>query len=163
VTAPDWRLSSLPLLIVYGTPAPQGSKRALGPGRMIESSKKVKPWRHAVLAVALKTTSQWRAHPDARPGEYWYWPIEGPVSVEITFTFNKQKQAPKNVRTWPITRHFGDLDKLVRSTLDALTDAHIWNDDSQVVDLSATKHFTDHPYPHVLSEPGAVIRIRPIP
>ena len=37
---------------VSGTPAPQGSKRHVGGGRMIESSKKVEPWREAVARVA---------------------------------------------------------------------------------------------------------------
>ena len=30
---------------VLGLPAPQGSKRHVGEGRMVESSKRVKPWR----------------------------------------------------------------------------------------------------------------------
>ena len=38
---------------VYGTPAPQGSKRHVGRGVMVESSKKVKPWREAVKQAAL--------------------------------------------------------------------------------------------------------------
>jgi hypothetical protein len=37
---------------VYELPAPQGSKRHVGNGRMIESSTKVKPWRQAVIAAA---------------------------------------------------------------------------------------------------------------
>ena len=37
---------------VYGTPAPQGSKRHVGRGVMVESSKKVAPWRQDVVAAA---------------------------------------------------------------------------------------------------------------
>ena len=37
------------------SPAPQGSKRHVGGGRMIESSAKVKPWREAVRSEALAT------------------------------------------------------------------------------------------------------------
>ena len=37
------------------TPAPQGSKRHVGNGRMVESSAKVKPWREAVRQEALAT------------------------------------------------------------------------------------------------------------
>lgn len=36
-----------------GTPAPQGSKRHVGRGIMIESSRKVRPWRAAVVAAAV--------------------------------------------------------------------------------------------------------------
>ena len=35
---------------VHGLPAPQGSKRHVGKGVMVESSKYVKPWREAVKA-----------------------------------------------------------------------------------------------------------------
>jgi hypothetical protein len=37
---------------VYGLPAPQGSKRHVGGGRMIEASKKVGPWREAVVRAS---------------------------------------------------------------------------------------------------------------
>ena len=38
---------------VRGVPAPQGSKRHIGHGIMIENSKKVKPWRQDVRAAAI--------------------------------------------------------------------------------------------------------------
>jgi crossover junction endodeoxyribonuclease RusA len=37
---------------VRGLPAPQGSKRHVGGGRMVESSANVKPWRADVRAAA---------------------------------------------------------------------------------------------------------------
>ena len=37
---------------VNGLPAPQGSHKHVGGGRMVESSKKVKPWRQDVKAAA---------------------------------------------------------------------------------------------------------------
>ena len=37
---------------VPGIPAPQGSKRYLGPGRVVESSKRVAPWRADIRAAA---------------------------------------------------------------------------------------------------------------
>ena len=36
---------------VLGLPAPQGSKTHIGNGRMVESSKRVKPWRRQVAAA----------------------------------------------------------------------------------------------------------------
>lgn len=48
---------------VAGVPAPQGSK-VLMRGRMIESSKKLKPWREAVRQAAAEHVldEQWTAH-----------------------------------------------------------------------------------------------------
>ena len=42
---------------------------------------------------------------------------------------------------WPVTKP--DLDKLTRALLDALTDAGIWRDDSQAVELHAEKIYHD--------------------
>jgi hypothetical protein len=39
--------------VVYGLPAPQGSKRSLGNGILVESSKAVRPWRQDVKHAAL--------------------------------------------------------------------------------------------------------------
>lgn len=57
-------------------PAPQGSKRHVGNGRMVEASAKVKPWRFAVSQAALAT------------GEPM---TDSQVSVLITFMFNRPK------------------------------------------------------------------------
>ena len=40
---------------VLGTPAPQGSKRHVGRGIMVESSRLVGPWREAVKAAVAAT------------------------------------------------------------------------------------------------------------
>lgn len=40
-------------ITVHGLPAPQGSKRHVGRGVMVESSKNVKPWRSAVVWAAI--------------------------------------------------------------------------------------------------------------
>ena len=48
-------------LSVYGIdPAPQGSKRHIGKGRMVESSKRVGPWREAVRQSAVGTVNKLR-------------------------------------------------------------------------------------------------------
>lgn len=39
-------------VVAYGTPAPQGSKRHVGNGVMVESSKRLRPWRQDVKAAA---------------------------------------------------------------------------------------------------------------
>ena len=111
-------------IIVYGTPAPQGSKSfkglVNGHAVMAESSKKVKPWRMDVKAAA----EEYLRSPGAAP-------IPGAVVASMIFTMPKPKSAPKKRRTWPSTKP--DLSKLIRSTEDALTDAGIWGDDARVI------------------------------
>jgi len=120
---------------VPGIPAPQGSKRHVGNGRMIESSKKVAPWRHAVIQKVQEL--------DLVLG------LIEPLTVSVTF----QLPAPKALkREWPSVRP--DLDKLLRSTFDALTMSGLWIDDSQVVALMAQKQYATGK-----KEPGAWIRI----
>jgi Holliday junction resolvase RusA-like endonuclease len=106
---------------VRGIPAPQGSKRHVGGGVLVESSNKVAPWRQDVR----------RAAADAMNGHL---PFDGPLEVLVTFTLAK----PRTVkREMPHVRP--DLDKLVRSTLDALGSAGVYGDDSQVVSLVTLK------------------------
>jgi Holliday junction resolvase RusA-like endonuclease len=125
------------VIVVYGEPAPQGSKRHVGNGVMIESSKKVKPWRQDVVTAALAAyyqdvTGEW-LHSDARA------PLDGPLAVRMTFTLRKPASAPKTRRTWPDRKP--DLSKLVRSTEDALVTAGVIADDARIVDLVAAKRF----------------------
>ena len=138
-------------ITVHGKPAPQGSKRHVGRGVMVESSTKVKPWREAVKHAALAAV-----HPTG------FRRLDGPVRLDIVFVFDKPKAAPKRRRTWPITRASGDIDKLQRSTFDALTDAGLFRDDAQVVDVHARKVYTDDP-DAPLQVPGAVIRVSEVP
>ena len=49
---------SLLQFYVVGDPAPQGSKKHVGNGRFIESSKKLAPWRAAVADSAFKAWSE---------------------------------------------------------------------------------------------------------
>ena len=119
------------IFVVEGlSPAPQGSKRHVGGGRMIESSAKVKPWREAVRQEALATGAPMAA---------------GPVFVQLTFRFIRPKghlNTQGNLRQSAPIEHIKrpDLDKLVRSTLDGLTGA-LFTDDSQVAFMVASKEY----------------------
>jgi len=68
--------------------------------------------------------------------------FDGPVSVMLTFHMVKPKSYPKT-RVLQHTKK-PDIDKLVRSFNDAMTGV-IWRDDSQVVNLSAMKKYSDTP------------------
>ena len=54
-----------------GVPAPQGSKRHVGMGRMIESCKALKPWREMIIADAKKLGIEA--------------PLDTPVGVSLVF------------------------------------------------------------------------------
>jgi Holliday junction resolvase RusA-like endonuclease len=145
--APD-----LTVIVRDHRPAPQGSKRHVGRGRLIEQSKRVTPWRVAVDTAAKQAmNARWLAGDGEEE-------LSGPLSVEVAFTVRKPASAPKRRVTWPITRDSGDIDKLLRSTLDALTTSGAIADDSMVVEVIARKM---HPGEGLdaLDAPGAVIRI----
>lgn len=138
---------------VYGMPAPQGSKRHVGHGVMIESSKKVKPWREAVKWAGLMAC---KGMPDSDPRC-----ITGPISVDMTFTMPR----PKSAKIGAKADRRPDLSKLIRSTEDALTDIGAWEDDARVVECLARKVYVGdiwpgHPEWDGLTTPGAKIRIR---
>lgn len=156
-------------IVVYGTPAPQGSKKFVGlaksgRGILADDSKKTKPWREDVKLTALGTQ-----HAENCNYERFRYPTErecnctrennrfkGPVCVEIYFTLVKPKSAPKRTQTWPDKKP--DIDKLCRSTLDALVTAGTIEDDARVVSLTAHKVFPgEHTW--ALHVPGARIRV----
>lgn len=139
---------------VHHRPAPQGSKRHVGHGRLLEQSKRVAPWREAVdtAARAARVVSHIGDVPVHKPS------LDGPLSVEIIFTVRKPASAPKTRVTWPTTRDSGDIDKLLRSTFDALSTSGAIADDSRIVEVVARKVFPGEGL-DALETPGAVIRV----
>lgn len=148
------------VITVLGKPATQGSKRArpiykgrgdakvfTGRVAQVEDNKEShKAWRTAVKDAASEALS-------GRPRIE-----ETPVHVAVIYCFDKPSSAPKRRRTWPIKRSSGDIDKLQRATFDALTDAGVYKDDSQIVRVDAQKVHTDD-LNAPLRTPGAVIRV----
>lgn len=106
------------LLFVPGRPAPQGSKRSFGHGRMVEMSKYVGTWRDDVRAACLQA---WNGRP----------PLDGPLIFEAEFVRKRPAGAPKTYT--PADSTAPDLSKLVRATEDAITSAGVWHDDARVV------------------------------
>lgn len=137
-------------IVVYGSPAPQGSKKfvgvakSTGRGILAEMSKKVKPWRQDVKAAAIA----------ARNGAS---PLDGPLRVRMVFTLPKPASAPKRRRTWPDKRP--DLSKLLRSTEDALTDAGVIADDARIVGFDRLEKVFPNEDPEALEAPGVRIEI----
>ena len=140
---------------VQGPPAPQGSKRHVGGGRMVEMSKAVGPWREAVRAEAQVVRSRevpgsvmWRTTPMsvtivfilARPVSHW-----GGQHHDAGYI---RDSAPK----YPAKRP--DLDKLARAVLDGLVMGGVMADDAQVVILHAYKKYAADG-----EAPGAIIEV----
>ncbi|WP_420100159.1 RusA family crossover junction endodeoxyribonuclease [Corynebacterium sp.] len=111
---------------VPGTPAPQGSKKYVGhrAGRpvLLESSAKVRPWRAVVAQVAALNCRGI---------------IDGPVHVTTEFVMPRPKSLPKRVLHMVKKP---DLDKLIRSTLDALSGI-AYVDDNRVTTIHASKRY----------------------
>lgn len=106
---------------VPGVPAPQGSKRHVGNGIMVESSKKVPAWRSAVSLIAHATHKR----------------FTGPVEVTCEFVMPRPKRLGATKQE-PMTQR-PDVDKLLRSTLDGLTNSGIIPDDSHVTCVHGSK------------------------
>lgn len=123
---------------VAGTPAPQGSKRHVGGGRMIESSKTLKPWRDAVRRAAAEHA------PEA--------PLDEALRVSMDFYLPK----PRRTKFGKHPAGKPDADKLARAVNDALTDSGLIADDSRIVALHARKHWA------VDQEPGVTITVEPL-
>ncbi|MGH9249435.1 MAG: RusA family crossover junction endodeoxyribonuclease, partial [Acidimicrobiales bacterium] len=85
-------------------------------------------------------------------------PMTGPVAVALRFTLRRPASAPKRRRTWPIGARSGDIDKLQRAILDALTDVGVWKDDAQVVHVDAGKDYQGAD--GYLDRPGVTITVR---
>lgn len=151
-------------IAVHGTPAGQGRVSFFGRGRAVHSNhKKLMPWRASISAAARDAILLNFPADAARVEDGKFVPIlTGPVLAEITITVPKPKSAPKRLTSWPITRTSQDIDHHARAVLDALTEARVWKDDAQVVELTIRKVY---PWEGVdaLGEPGAVIRLWQVP
>lgn len=123
---------------VEGTPAPQGSKVSYGKGQMVESSKKLKPWRDRVTVVAKTRV------------------LDEPMDGHLRLIVNFYLPAPLKSKFGSRPAGTPDLDKLVRAVGDALTASKLIKDDARIVSLIAHKHWT-------LDTPGAEITIERLP
>ena len=147
---------------VIGNPAPKGSKSAfvnsagraqLLEGRTAGQRTKLGAWKAAVhyAATAAAATSGFYA---SRNG--WA-PIAEPVKVSITFWMPRPKTGPnaKPSTLWHIATP--DVDKLLRSTLDAVVAANVLADDRFCAVVTCSKRYVDGD-----AEPGASVVIRPL-
>lgn len=116
-----------------GTPVPQGSMKVINGHILHSQGSALALWRSTIALSARFAGAN---------------PIDGAVGINITFRVRR----PKTVkREYPTVAP--DLDKYIRGCLDALTGI-CYTDDSQVVDISSRKVYSD--------TPGADIKIFPV-
>jgi Holliday junction resolvase RusA-like endonuclease len=84
-------------------------------------------------------------------GELLY-PRPTPVVVEVLVNLAKPKSKSQYV-WWVVTRP--DLDNIVKSILDGLNRSNVWEDDSQVVRISASKTYAARG-----EEPGVIVGVK---
>lgn len=119
---------------VTGIPAPQGSKRHVGRGVMVEQSKYLPAWRKNIITAAKM---QYRGNP-----------LDQPVQVRAVVYMPKPKR-PK----FPVPAVAPDTDKLARAIGDALQYAGVVKDDARIITWHITKQYAEG------RPPGAVIHI----
>lgn len=74
---------------------------------------------------------------------------EHAVKVDVLFVFKaRRKTEIGNFKTSK-----PDIDNLLKAALDALTDAGMWSDDSQVVQVNAAKMYGITPYMEISIQP----------
>lgn len=126
-------MSYTPLAEIWipGRPRSKGSLKVISPRgqkpRLIEDHKHSKPWRQQMVKAMRDPQRE---------------PYAGPVQVVATFVFERHGVTSKQL-LWPTlnagVNAQGDLDKLLRNLLDALTDARVIVDDSQVCQIGSSK------------------------
>lgn len=132
-------------LFVPGVPAPQGSKsqgtKKNGKPFMYEDNARTKPWRK-VMVEAMQEHGRALTVFDSA------------VWVSLRFVFLRPKSHKPN--SLPTSKLLGDVDKLTRNVLDALTQAGVITDDKFVVKLrDVEKVYGPNPGVHI--EIGAAV------
>lgn len=128
---------------VVGLPVGQPRVRACVRGRhaKVYDPGTANGWKACVIKAAHESMQS------AQMGSF-----HGPVQVMITYWLPRPKghfrtgKHAGEIRTLAPTHPAGkpDLDNLDKATLDALTNAAVWIDDSQVVVKSTAKQYGDH-------------------
>jgi Holliday junction resolvase RusA-like endonuclease len=117
--AGDYRIVTI-AFSVEGKPIQQGSMRAFNNRIVHNKTKELMGWRSKVAQAAHTAGCL---------------PIDGAITISMRFRYLRPKSVTRVQPTVP-----PDLDKQIRSILDALTGI-AYKDDSQVVSITATKEY----------------------
>ncbi len=132
---------------MHGIPIRRGKK--MGVNLVHNNDKDLKKYRKAVADVA-----------DKFHDELFTDNKDMPYAVSIVFFLPKGKTVK---RKYPTVRGTGDIDKIVRAVLDALTEniekykiKGVMSDDAAVIRIKATKFYVNTQY----AQPQTIIRIK---
>lgn len=130
---------------IPGVPKPQGSKtsgvnRQTGKTFVREDNKGTKPWRKRMVE-ALQDEH----------GKPWH-RFDSAVWVSLRFVFLRPRS--HDASSLPTSKALGDVDKLTRNVLDALTQAGVITDDKYVIELRSVQKLYG-PTPGVFIEVGS--------
>lgn len=114
---------------VVGTPVQQGSKRHVGGGRFIEAANGHRQWRYAVANKAAELAAELDG------------PLDGPLMLTVVFRFPMPASRSRKVQAQKVgwKQSAPDLDKLVRTIGDALTESGLIRDDARIGMVMASK------------------------
>lgn len=133
--------------VVPGRPVPMARPRVTARGTY--TPKRCVDYKRLVWAIARKEMNGIE-------------PLNGALSCHISLGFAVPQSYPKQLkadayanRIRPINRNSGDVDNHAKAIMDALTGI-VWNDDSQVVNLTVSKWFGDDCAEVTVSECGEV-------
>lgn len=134
---------------MFGKPSRQGSKipgRSAKTGKLFvreEAGQALKDWRANVRECAIA----------ARDGQDM---MTGALRLTVVFFVPRPKSV--SVSSRPLPTVAPDLDKMVRAVGDALKEAAVYKDDSQIIEIIAAKHYATEKADHA---PGAWIKVGP--
>lgn len=127
---------------IPGKAAPKGSRVAGITKTGVRFNREANPAVAVWMKHAKATLTRLAADRQHEP-----WDKTQPLVVEVTFYVERPK---KPTYSYPPR---GDVDKLARAVLDACTGI-VWDDDSQVTDLSATKDYGPEAYTVITVSPA---------
>lgn len=121
-------MNTLVAFEILGVPAPQGSKTRMPNGAVVEAGSKTGRQAHKAWRTTVAQTARDVADDD---------PYDGPLQVSIHFRMPMPASRPARARAAGVWPHQvkPDIDKLVRSTLDGLTDGGLIVGDHRVFAL----------------------------
>lgn len=154
------------VIVAHGAPVGQGSMTRNQHGALYSSNaKQLRPWRDTLTNGAREAIEE--MHGDVEL------PLFGrgvPVHLGVVFTFARPASHYGSGRNSVVLKpsapneHVSspDVDKLLRSVLDAMTAAGVWHDDRQVSRIVEAARVYPGGHADALTISGAVIRIRAV-